>query len=89
MKLLKLCIVPNTARLGLLAVVGGRRIKKAPSDIEGAKALIIFHPGADVRGIATIIPLFHFFHHLFPGDQVTEGLVHVINLFRIRDRSGR
>ena len=54
--------------------------KKDPSDVQGAKVLIVFHPGADIRGIATIVPLFHFFHHLFPGDQVTEGLVYVINL---------
>lgn len=57
--------------------------KKAPSDIEGADASIIFHPGADVRGVATIVPLFHLFHHFFMGDQVTEGLVHVINLFHL------
>jgi hypothetical protein len=66
-KLLKLCNITNTARLGLLAVVGGRR-KKTPSDVEGADAGIVFHPATGIGGVAPIIEFSPFLEHFGVGE---------------------
>ena len=80
-KLLNLCIVPNTARLGLLAVVGGRR-KKTPSfNDEGANASIVFHPTTGVCGVAPIIEFSPFLEHFGVGEQVAAFSVLVVHLF--------
>jgi hypothetical protein len=80
-KLLKLCIVPKTARLGLLAVVGGRR-KKTPSfNDEGANAGVVFHPTTRVCGVTPIVEFSPFLEHFGVGEQVAAFSVLVVHLF--------
>ena len=55
--------------------------KKDPSDVQGAKVLIVFHPGADIRGIATIVEFSPFLEHFGVGEKVAAFSVLVVHLF--------
>ena len=59
----------------------GRAAEKAPSNVEGANAGIVFHPRGGICGVAPIVEFSPFLEHSGVGEQVAAFSVLVVHLF--------
>jgi hypothetical protein len=59
----------------------GRAAKKAPSDVEGANASVVFHPRGGICGVSAVVEFSPFLEHFGVGEQVAAFSVLVVHLF--------
>ena len=63
--------------------IRGRAAEKAPSNVEGADAGIVFHPRGGICGVATVIELSPFLEHFGVGENVSAFTILVVVSFHI------
>ena len=61
--------------------IRGRAAEKAPSNVEGADAGIVFHPRGGICGVSAVVEFSPFLEHFGVGEQVAAFSVLVVHLF--------